>query len=314
MAALPLYAYGQQSSLPTIGFLNAGTRTGREHFVGAFHEGLKEGGFIEGRNVTVEYRWADDRYDRLPALAEELVRLKVSVIVALGSDAVAIAAKTATGAVPIVFGNSGDPVGAGLAASLSRPGGNATGVSFFTTTLAAKRLELLRELIPDARTVGVLTNRLNPIAAAETKEVIAAAKGIGQRLQVLAVATDADMAAAFGDLANHQVDGLLVNTDPFFLSHRSQIIGFERRYKLPAVHTIREWTMDGGLMSYGFRIADGYRQAGVYTAMILIGTKPADMPVVQPTQFELVINLKAAKVLDLTVPPTLLGRADELIE
>jgi len=246
MAAWPLYAYGQQSALPTIGFLNAGTRTGREHFVGAFHEGLKEGSFIEGRNVTVEYRWADDRYDRLSALADELVRLKVSVIVALGSDAVALAAKTATSAIPIVFGNSGDPVGAGLVASHSRPGGNATGVSF-TTTLAAKRLELLRELVPAARTVAVLTNQLNPLAAAETKEVIAAANSLGQRLQVLAVATEADIAAAFGDLANHQVDGLLVNTDPFFLGHRTQIIGFESRHKLPTVHTIREWAMAGGL-------------------------------------------------------------------
>ena len=314
MATWPPYVYGQQSTLPTIGFLNAGTHAGREHFVGAFHEGLKEGGFIEGRNVTVEYRWADDRYDRLSALADELVRLKVSVIVALGSDAVALAAKTATAAIPIVFGNSGDPVVAGLVASLSRPGGNATGVSFFTTTLAAKRLELLRELVPHARTVGVLTNQLNPIAAAETQEVIAAANSLGQRLQVLAVATETDIAAAFDDLANHQIDGLLVNTDPFFLGHRTQIIGFESRHKLPTVHTIREWTMAGGLMSYGIRIADGYRQAGVYTAKILIGTKPADMPVVQPTKFELVINLNAAKVLGLTVSPTLLARADELIE
>jgi putative ABC transport system substrate-binding protein len=198
-----------------IGFLNSGTRVGREHFVVAFHEGLQGGGFIEGRNVNVEYRWADDKYDRLPALADELVSLKVSVIVAIGSDAVALAAKSATGAIPIVFGNSGDPVGAGLVAGLSRPGGNATGVSFFTTTLAAKRLELLRELVPNAQTVGVLTNASNPAAAVETNEVITAASSVGQRFQVLAVSTEADFVAAFDNLADHQVGGLLVNTDPF---------------------------------------------------------------------------------------------------
>jgi putative ABC transport system substrate-binding protein len=270
-------------------FLNTGTRIGREHFVDAFHEGLKGGGFIEGQNVTVEYRWADGQYDRLSALADELVRLKVSVIVAIGSDAVALAAKTATSAIPIVFGNSGDPVGAGLVASLSRPGGNATGVSLFTTTLAAKRLELLRELVPNAQTIGVLTNALNPAAATETKEIIAAASSVGQQLHVLAAATEAGIAAAFDNLANHRVGGLLVNTDPFFLNHRTQIISLESRHRLPTVHTIREWTMAGGLMSYGFRIADGYRQAGNYTAQILKGAKPADMPVVQPTKFELVI-------------------------
>jgi putative ABC transport system substrate-binding protein len=233
MAAWPPYVYGQQSTAPIIGFLNTGTLIGREHFVDAFHEGLKEGGFIEGQTVTVEYRWADGRYDRLSALADELVRLKVSVIVAIGSDAVALAAKTATSAIPIVFGNSGDPVGAGLVVSLSRPGGNATGVSLFTTTLAAKRLELLRELVPNAQTIGVLTNALNPAAATETKEIIAAASSVGQPLQVLAAATETAIAAAFDNLANHQVGGLLVNTDPFFLNHRAQIISLESRHRLP---------------------------------------------------------------------------------
>ena len=216
MAAWPPYVYGQQSTAPIIGFLNTGTRIGREHFVDAFHEGLKEGGFIEGQNVTVEYRWADGRYDRLSALADELVRLKVSVIVAIGSDAVALAAKTATSAIPIVFGNSGDPVGAGLVVSLSRPGGNATGVSLFTTTLAAKRLELLRELVPYAQTIGVLTNALNPAAATETKEIIAAASSVGQPLQVLAAATETSIAAAFDNLANHQVGGTLSEYRPLF--------------------------------------------------------------------------------------------------
>ena len=314
MAAWPLHANGQQSTAPVIGMLNSGTRSGREHFVAGFHDGLKEGGFIEGQNVVVEYRWADDRYDRLLALADELVRLKVSVIVAIGSDAVALAAKAATTTIPIVFGNSGDPVAVGLVASLNRPGGNATGVSFFTTTLAAKRLELLRELVPTAEIVGVLANANNPAAATETKEVVAAANSLGQRVQVLAVATEADFAEAFDKLASYRASGLLVNTDPFFLSHRGQLINLIGSHKLPTVYTIREWAVGGGLMSYGIRIADGYRQAGSYTAQILKGAKPADMPVVQPARFELVINLKAAKALGLTVPASLLARADEVIE
>ena len=314
IAAWPLNARGQKAPMPVIGFLNSGTLTGREHFVAAFHEGLKEAGYINGHNISVEYRWANDRYDQLAALAYDLVRLKVGVITATGSDAAALAAKHATTTIPIVFGNSGDPVKTGLVGSLNRPGGNVTGVTFFTTTLASKRLELLRELVPNLHTIGVLTNPNNPSAELETKEVLAAANSVGQRVQILAATTETGITSAFEELAKQPGSALLVNTDPYFLSHREQIVVLENRHRLPTVHTIREWTVAGGLMSYGIKIADGYRQVAVYAGQIVKGANPADMPVLQPTRFEAVINLRTAKVLDLNIPQSMLLRADEVID
>ena len=231
-------------------------------------KGLKEGGYVDGHNITIEYRWANDRYDRLAALADELIPT--------GSDAAALAAKDATTTIPIVFGNSGDPVKTGLVGSLSRPGGYVTGVTFFTTTLASKRLELLRELVPNLHTIGVLTNPNNPSAELETKEVLAAANSVGQRVQILAAATEVGITSAFEELAKQPGSALLVNTDPYFLSHRDQIVVLENRHWLPTVHTIREWTVAGGLMSYGIKIADGYRQVAVYAGQIIKGANPAE--------------------------------------
>jgi putative ABC transport system substrate-binding protein len=269
-------------------------------------------GYIEGKNVTIEYRWADGQYDRLSALAADLVRLRVSVILAAGGSP--LPAKAATTTIPIVFTHSGDPVQEGLVASLNRPGGNATGVVFFSSVLGAKRLELLRQLTPKETTFGVLVNPNIPETKAERTAVQAAAQAIEQQVVILDVSSDRDIETAFATFVQRGVGALLGGAGPFLLSHRKRIVALAARHAMPAIYSNREYVVAGGLMSYGTSITDGYRQAGIYTGRILKGEKPADLPIVQSTKFELVINLKTAKTLGLTVPQNLLVAADEVIE
>ena len=279
----------------------------------AFRQGLKEVGFIEDENVKVMYRWAEGQNDRLPALAADLVRWPVAVI-ASGGDAPAAAAKAATTTVPIVFAVSQDPVGTGLVASLARPGGNLTGVNFFTTELAAKRLELLRELVPGITRLAVLVHPANPNTEPTLKGVEAAARSMGLQVQVFNASSRQDIDAVFATLVRERPDGLFIGADPFFNSRRVQLTNLTVRYAIPAAFSQREYAEVGGLMSYGSNITDAYRQTGVYVGRILKGVKPADLPVVQSTKFELVINAQTARMLSLTVPPSLLATADEVIE
>jgi len=314
-AAWPLVARAQQPAMPVIGFLHAalpGTVTDR---LRAFRQGLKEAGFIEGENVAIEHRWAENQFDRLPALAAELVRRQVAVIVTTGSPAAALAAKAATTTIPVVFGVPEDPVRSGLVASLARPGGNATGINFFSIELVAKRLEILREMVPATTRIAVLINPADA-AASETmlKDVEAATRAVGLQIQVLNTNTSHEIDAAFATFVRERPDALLVSGGPFLLSRRVQLALLAARYGVPASYGSREYVEIGGLMSYGANIADAYRQAGVYAGRILKGAKPADLPVMQSTKYELVINLAAARALSLEVPPTLLARADEVIE
>jgi putative ABC transport system substrate-binding protein len=269
-------------------------------------------GYIEGKNVTIEYRWADGQYDRLSALAVDLVHLRVSVILAAGGSG--LTAKAATTTIPIVFTHGGDPVQEGLVASLNRPGGNATGVVFFSSVLGAKRLELLRQLVPKATTFGVLVIPNIPETQAERRDLKAAAQTIEQQVIILDVRSDRDIETAFATFVQRGVGALLGGAGPFLLSHRERIVALAARHAMPAIYSNREYVVAGGLMSYGTSITDGYRQAGIYTGRILKGEKPADLPIVQSTKFELVINLKTAKTLGLTVPQNLLVAADEVIE
>ena len=312
-AAWPLGAQAQQPAMPLIGFLNpasADTFGGR---LRAFREGLKDTGYVEGENVTTLYHWADNQTDRLSELSAELVRRKVAVITAFVSAAVA--AKAATSAIPIVFLVAEDPVRLGLVASLPRPGGNATGINILSGELVAKRLELLRELVPGAVRVAVL---VNPAAAASTestlKDVEVAARTLGLQIQVLDASTSGEIDAAFGTFAHERPDAFFVGSDPFFTSRRVQLANLAARHNLPLTSATREISEVGGLMSYGTNIADAWRQVGIYTGRILHGAKPADLPVMQVSRFELVINAQTARMLGLSVPPTLLARADEVIE
>ena len=311
-ASLPLAARAQQPAMPVIGFLRSTALADSSGFVTAFRQGLKDANFVEGQNVAIEFRWAEGQKDRLPALAAELIRRPVDVIV---GDAVAmIAAKAATTTIPIVFAAGGDPVGDGLVANLNRPGGNVTGVHFFAGVLGAKRLELLRELVPGAKTVAMLVYPNTRNTEAERKDVQAAAQALGQQLIVVDAASDRDIDTAFATFVQRGAGALIAGSSPFMTLHNKQVIALAARHRLPTVYTLREFAEAGGLMSYGAGIADAYHQLGVYTGRILKGERPGDLPVMRSTKFEFVINLKTARALGLSVPPTLLATADEVLE
>ena len=314
-AAWPIAARGQQPAMPVIGFLNATSPEGSTERLRGFHQGLKDTGYVERENVAIEHRWAENQTDRLPELATELVRRQVAVITTGGGPTAPLAAKAATTKIPIVFAVGEDPVRLGLVASLNRPGGNLTGINFFNTELTAKRLELLREVVPGAVRVAVL---VNPTIAANTESVVrdvgAAARAIGLQVQVLNASTSREIEAAFATFVRERPDALIVSLDPFLNSRRAQLVNLASRLALPAAFSFRDFVEIGGLMSYGANIADAFRHVGVYTGRILKGAKPADLPGVQASKFELVINAQTARMLGLTVPPTLLARADEVIE
>jgi putative tryptophan/tyrosine transport system substrate-binding protein len=314
-AAWPVVAGAQQAAMPVIGFVNGGSADPLADRVRAFRKGLGETGYVEGQNVTVEYHWLDGQYDRLPALMADLVRRRVAVIVTPGSVPATLAAKAATATIPIVFGLGGDPVKLGLVASLARPGGNATGINYFSMELVAKRLTLLHELVPTAVRVAVLLNPGNATTAENNlRGVQEAARVIGLQIHVLNASTSDEIDAAFATLARERPDALFVGTDAFFISRRVQLANLAARDRIPAAYTNRENVAAGGLMGYGSDILDGWRQVGVYTGKILQGANPADLPVVQSTKFKLVINLTTAKALGLAIPETLLATADEIIQ
>jgi len=297
-----------------IGFLNGQSADSLVHVVSAFRRGLSEMGYVEGRNVAIEYRWANGQVDRLPALAAELVQRQVAVIASTGGDPVALAAKRATTTLPIVFTIGGDPVALGLVASLNRPGGNVTGISQITAMLDPKRLEVLHELLPSVTAVAVLHNPQNSNAAFQVPDLEAAARTMGLDLRFVTATSEREIETAFANLAELRIGALVVASDPFFNSRRQQIVALATRLALPAIFHQREFTLEGGLMSYGTNVADMYNRAAAYTGRILKGEQPANLPVQQSTKVELVINLKTAKTLGLTFPITLLGRADEVIE
>jgi putative ABC transport system substrate-binding protein len=310
--AWPLAARGQQPATPVVGFLSSRSAEDSARSVAAFRQALAEAGYVEGRNVTIEFRWAEGQFDRLPALAAELVGRRVDVLVAVGGNQAPRAAKAATSTIPIVFGTGEDPVKESLVPSINRPGANMTGATFFTSLLGAKRLGLLRELVPKAEVIALLINQNS--SQGQAKDVQEAARDLGQRVVVLNGGSDADIDAAFASLAQHQAGALLVGADPFFNVRRDRLIALAARHAVPAIYQFRDYPLAGGLMSYGASISDLYRQVGVYVGRILKGDKPADLPVMLPTKFELVINLKTAKALGLTVPDKLLALADEVIE
>jgi ABC-type uncharacterized transport system substrate-binding protein len=311
-AAWPFAVRAQQPAMPVIGFLRSTSLADATRLVTAFRQGLKEAGFVEGQNVAVEYRSAEDHPDRLPALVAELISRQVAVIV--GNQSSALAAKAATTTVPIVFATGADPVQVGLVASLNRPGGNVTGVNFFTTVLGPKRLELLRQLVPKATRFGMLVNPNNPDTEAERRDVQASAQAIGQQLIVLDVSSDRDIETAFANFVQRGAGALHVGTGAFLFSNRERVVALAARYAVPASYGDREAVAAGGLMSYGPSIVDAYRQVGLYVGRILKGAKAADLPVIQSTKFEFVINLKTAKALGLTISPDVLSIADEVIE
>jgi putative ABC transport system substrate-binding protein len=308
-ASWPLAVRAQQPAVPMIGYLGAGTRTDPV----TFRQGLKDAGYVEGENVAIEYRWAEGRYDRLMALAAELVRRGVAVIAASPTPA-ALAAKAATAKIPIVFTVGGDPVRDGLVANLNRPGGNLTGSTFFTAALITKRLELLLELVPKPPLIGLLENPTNPITEFDTRQVLSAGSAFGQKIHVLSASTAGEIDAAFATLAQEQAGALLIGNDPFFASRRDQLALLAARYTLPTIYPLRSYVVAGGLVSYGTDANNSARQQGVYVGRILKGEKPADLPVLQPTNFELVVNVKAAKVIGFLIPESFLARADEVIE
>jgi putative tryptophan/tyrosine transport system substrate-binding protein len=312
VAAWPLAARAQQPLLPVVGFLRSTTAADAANLVIAFRQGLKEEGFIEGQNVVVEYRWGENQPDRLPTLVADLIRRPLGVIV--GNITAAQAAKAATTTVPIVFAIGSDPVRAGLVANLNRPGGNVTGVVFFSADLGAKRFEQLRQFVPQATMLAMLANPNTPGPEAERKEVQAAAQAIGQPLVIVDVASEREIETAFATFVQRGADALLIGSGPLLNSHRERIVALAARHALPASYSVREAVVAGGLMSYAPSQPDAYRQVGIYAGRILKGEKPSDLPVMRSTKFELVLNLKTAKALDLAIPDKLLALADEVIE
>jgi putative ABC transport system substrate-binding protein len=310
----PLAARAQQPAMPVIGFLSGRSANEAQYLVAAFTKGLAEAGIVVDQNASIEFRWADGQYDRLPAQATDLVDRHVALIAATGAVQAIVAAKAATSAIPIVFVTGDDPVRLGLVASLNRPGGNITGVSPLTQEMEGKRLEILHQLLPKTAAVAMLANRSNPSAALQLKDAADAARALGRQLDVLDVANTADIDSAFSILTQHGDGAVTVIADPFMNSHREQLVALAARHKLPSLFYTREYAVAGALMSYGAGIAESYHQAGVYAGRILKGEKPSDLPVLQPTKFEFVINLKTAKTLGLAIPPTLLALADEVIE
>jgi putative ABC transport system substrate-binding protein len=311
-AAWPMPARGQQAAMPVVGFLRTTAAAGSAHLVAAFRQGLSEAGFVEGQNVAVEYRWADDQDDRIPGMAAELVRRQAVVIVANGIAVPAV--KVATGTIPIVFTTGFDPVRTGLVASLSRPGGNATGVVFTMTDLATKQLGLLHELAPKAAIIAVLGDPDQPELDVELQEIETAGRAIGLQILIVKAASERDLNAAFATVVQAHADALLVRGSPLFLTRRRQLVALATRHALLASYPSRDYVEVGGLMSYGPSLTDAYRRVGIYVGRILKGTRPADLPVEMAAKFDLVINLATAKALDLGIPPTLLARADEVIE
>jgi putative ABC transport system substrate-binding protein len=315
VAAWPFAARAQRPSSPVVGFLGTTSPEGYATFVDGFQLGLKEAGFVDGNNVATIYRWAEGHYDRLPGLAADLVSRNVSVIVATGGLPSSLAAKQATESIPIVFTLGSDPVKFGLVSSLNRPNGNITGVTLFAYLLDAKRVELMHELVPGASVVALLVNPNNAAQAeAQLADVETAVQKFGQQLIILKAGNDTEIDSAIAGLAERKVGVLLVSADPLFLARREQLVALVARYAIPSIYEWRQFAEAGGLMSYGINLADAYRQAGVYVGKILKGAKPGDLPVLQPTKFELVINLKTAKTLGLTVPNTMLVAADQVIE
>jgi len=304
----------QQGPTPVVGFLNSASRVPFAHLAAAFRKDLREEGFIEGETVVIEERWADGRYDRLPALAEDLAQRRNLVVAATGGAMSGVAAKSAVGRVPIVFVMGGDPVKFGLVASLSRPGGNITGITQLTIELAAKRLGLLHELVPDMKRVAVLLNPDFSDASPQLREVETASAQAGFEPVIVRARTEAEFAPAFDIIARERTDALLIGADPFFNSRRDQLVALVARQRIPTIYEFREFTEAGGLMSYGTDLADAYRLVGVYVGRVLKGAHPSDLPVIQASKFEFIINLRTARALDLTIPPAILARADEVIE
>jgi putative ABC transport system substrate-binding protein len=313
-AAWPLLTSAQEAAMPVVGYLHVRGQDDAAHEADAFRRGLRDGGFVEGKNVRVEYRWASGRYDRLPALAAELVSLPVSVLAASGGESTVLAAKSATSTVPIVFTMSSDPVKLGLAASYNRPGGNVTGVNILSTSLEPKRLGLLHDLVPSALTIGFLVDGNFPPSERQVREVDEAARAIGVRIRVLRAKDAAEIDAAFQAIARERITALAVGSSPFLDIHRDQLVSLAAHAAVPTIYHFREYPVAGGLVSYGIDIDDAHRQIGLYAAKILNGAKPADLPILQPTRFTLVINLKTAKALGLTIPSGVLAIADEVIE